>query len=315
MGKRRRRKTKKNSFVTALFLFLVLIILMSYASFLLYSFAKNNGLLQPKAFDKEEKNKISETKKENNIKLDLVSKLFKNQDNKSIEKNYSNYSNNNSSDADMKTISNIEKKENTSSDINSIDQPYSDKSKNQENNNTNNSSSQNDENKSINSFNNKEVKQPDTKETKNNQNEIETKINSKNFIIYLAALDKNYELYLAPKTEKIDYTDSPIFSVITFLINYKPKEPYLNLIPEGTKLLGAWIKQGILYLNFNKNFLNNNNGLKSIEIQIYQIVNTAMQFNEVQGVRFLIEGKRQKYYSDEGFLLDITFKKKQFSSN
>jgi len=48
-------------------------------------------------------------------------------------------------------------------------------------------------------------------------------------------------------------------------------------------------------------------------MQIYQVVNTVMQFNEVKGVRFLINGKAVKYYSEEGFILDITFRSKQFS--
>ncbi|HPC38015.1 MAG TPA: GerMN domain-containing protein [Exilispira sp.] len=321
--KKKRRKSKNKNIAFPLFLIFILIVLMSYASFLLYSFAKTNGLLSLNKnihqnidsnlksnnlgnVDDNKKSDFTSNKKENSIKLDFLAKLFS-QQNKNANKDLTNNNNENETK--------IDNNPDNSKDI--------DNSKNNETNNkvesqTNNSGSKdnlqnisntNDKtlNKELNNISNNNIKS--TKEKSN------YKIISKYFIIFLAALDKQYELYLAKKTEKIDYIDSPIFAVISYLIKYKPKDPYLNLIPEGTKLLGAWIKNGILYLDFNSNFLNNKNGLKSIEIQIYQIVNTAMQFKEINGVRFLIEGKTRKYYSDEGFLLDITFKQKSFPPN
>jgi len=298
--KKKRRKSKNKSFAFPLFLVFILIILMGYASFLLYSFAKNNGIFQTNTEKVDEGSKFSKNSKENKIKLDFLSKLF------------------------PKTISNDTKLTESPKDNNTT-KDESEKDKNIENTNKNDSVNKttinnSEENTSLKeNKNQKDDNNNDKKDNLNNTNvdkgNITYKINSKDFIIYLAALDKEYELYLARKVEKIDYTDSPIFAVISFLINYKPKDPYLNLIPEGTRLLGAWIKNKVLYLDFNKAFLNNRNGLKSIEIQIYQIVNTAMQFKEITGVRFLIEGNTRKYYSDEGFLLDITFKQKSFDKS
>lgn len=298
--KKKRRKSKNKSFAFPLFLVFILIILMGYASFLLYSFAKNNGIFQTNTEKVDKGSKFSKNSKENKIKLDFLSKLF------------------------PKTISNDTKLTESPKDNNTT-KDESEKDKNIENTNKNDSVNKttinnSEENTSLKeNKNQKDDNNNDKKDNLNNTNvdkvNITYKINSKDFIIYLAALDKEYELYLARKVEKIDYTDSPIFAVISFLINYKPKDPYLNLIPEGTRLLGAWIKNKVLYLDFNKAFLNNKNGLKSIEIQIYQIVNTAMQFKEITGVRFLIEGNTRKYYSDEGFLLDITFKQKSFDKS
>ena len=302
--KKKKKRYKNKNLALPLFLVFILIILMGYASFLLYSFAKDNGILQPKTNKVDEDSKFSKNSKENKIKLDFLSKIFS----KPI------------SDNKDKTDSITD--QNTTQDEFKKDQNIEDTNKNDSVNktSTNNNS---DENLSVKNDNTQKI--DNTQKVDNNTSKISNlnntydkkekntyKINSKDFIIYLAALDKEYELYLAKKVEKIDYTDSPIFAVISFLINYKPKDPYLNLIPEGTKLLGAWIKNKVLYLDFNKAFLNNKNGLKSIEIQIYQIVNTAMQFEQISGVRFLIEGNTKKYYSDEGFLLDITFKQKSF---
>lgn len=290
---KKRRKNKSSNFGFSLLLVFILIILMSYASFLLYSFAKNNGLIN---INNPEKNSSSEVKKDNNNKLQYLSNLFlnKNKEKDIKTNNNDNKTNNDKNDTMIKndeSSNNNSNLINTNNKTNTISQSNTDLTKEK---NTNVDSNKSTENIKVNMDN-------------------KYKIKSRDFIIYLAVLDKQYELYLARKTEKIDYTDSPVFAVISFLINLKPKDPYLNLIPIGTKLLGAWIKQNILYLDFNKEFLNNKNGLKSIEIQIYQIVNTAMQFKEINGVRFLIEGKSKKYYSDEGFLFDITFKFKQFS--
>ncbi|MFN3410679.1 MAG: GerMN domain-containing protein [Exilispira sp.] len=295
--KRRKRKYKSNSFGISLFLIFILILLMSYASFLLYSFAKNNGLLNvtPTANNKKSNNK--ENIEENKSKLGLLFNILSKKNNSSVNKE------------NNIVLSSLENKSND----NNNNQIKENRIENYTNSSDSDISNNNDK-KDLTQKNDTKSKENQIKENESSKNNNEKyKINSNVFILYLAALDSQYELYLAKKSEKIDYTDSPIFSVISYLVNYKPKEPYINLIPAGTKLLGAWIKNGILFLDFNKEFLNNKNGLKSIEIQIYQIVNTALQFKEVNGVRFLIEGKPRKYFSEEGFLFDITFKVKLFN--
>lgn len=139
------------------------------------------------------------------------------------------------------------------------------------------------------------------------ENKIDETIHYGNFNVYLCVVHDDGSLELKKVPAKIKYTDSPIFATISYLVNLK-KEGYLNLIPEGTSLKEAWIKNGILYLNFNKNFLHNSYGLKAIDAQIKQIVKTALQFKNVKGVKFQIEGKTQKYFSDEGYILDVIFK-------
>lgn len=139
------------------------------------------------------------------------------------------------------------------------------------------------------------------------KNNDKISIHKGNFYIYLCKLMDDGTIKLEKFPSKIEYTDSPIYSTITYLINTKING-YLNLIPEGTILKEAWIKNGILYLNFNKKFLHNTYGIKAIDAQIKQIVKTAMQFKNVKGIKFQIEGKTPRYFSDEGYIMDIIFK-------
>ena len=74
----------------------------------------------------------------------------------------------------------------------------------------------------------------------------------------------------------------------------------MTLIPAGTKLLGASVKDGVATLNFNENFEFNSVGVEGYIAQLMQIVYTATEFPTVKSVQFLIEGKRKDYLGSEG---------------
>ena len=73
-------------------------------------------------------------------------------------------------------------------------------------------------------------------------------------------------------------------------------------LPEGTKLLGTELKGDCLYINFSKEFVDNCLGNeKGRENAIYSIVNTVCELNEVNCVKFLIEGEEGTKFEDKGF--------------
>ena len=74
----------------------------------------------------------------------------------------------------------------------------------------------------------------------------------------------------------------------------------MSLIPEGTKLLGASVKNGVATLNFNENFEFNTIGVEGYIGQLMQIVYTATEFSTVKSVQFLIEGQHKDYLGSEG---------------
>ena len=74
----------------------------------------------------------------------------------------------------------------------------------------------------------------------------------------------------------------------------------MTLIPSGTKLLGATVKDGVATLNFSESFEFNSVGVEGYIAQLMQIVYTATEFPTVKSVQFLIEGRRKDYLGSEG---------------
>lgn len=71
-----------------------------------------------------------------------------------------------------------------------------------------------------------------------------------------------------------------------------------NLIPSGTKLIGASVKDGVATLNFNDAFEFNGVGVEGSIAQLMQIVYTATEFSTVKSVQFLIEGEKKEYLTE-----------------
>ena len=99
-------------------------------------------------------------------------------------------------------------------------------------------------------------------------------------------------------------SDSPMTDAINALLAgpLPPEQAKdcMTLIPAGTKLLGASVKDGVATLNFNENFEFNSVGVEGYIAQLMQIVYTATEFPTVKSVQFLIEGKRKDYLGSEG---------------
>ena len=96
--------------------------------------------------------------------------------------------------------------------------------------------------------------------------------------------------------------DSPLAEALKELLKgpsaTEAKTGCQSYIPEGSKLLGITIKDGIATLNFNEEFQFNNYGPVGSNVQLMQVVYTATSFSTVKKVQFLIEGKKLDYLSE-----------------
>lgn len=105
-------------------------------------------------------------------------------------------------------------------------------------------------------------------------------------------------------TRTVEKNDSPLVTNINLLLagpnQSESNKGYRNLIPEGTKLLSASVRDGIAYLNFNEQFEFNTVGMDGYQAQLMQIVFTATEFSTVNSVQFLIEGQKKDYLGSEG---------------
>lgn len=127
--------------------------------------------------------------------------------------------------------------------------------------------------------------------------EIAPKTQNRNITLYFVEIDSDGSIVRKPVTKSVEKTDSPLTDAIkTLLKGTSPSDKFRTLIPEGTKLIGASVKNGIATLNFNEAFVFNQNfGSDGYSAQLQQIVFTATEFSTVNSVQFLIEGEKKDF--------------------
>ena len=77
----------------------------------------------------------------------------------------------------------------------------------------------------------------------------------------------------------------------------------LSAVPEGTRLLGIGIRNGIASVDLTSEY-QSGGGSHSMQLRLGQVVYTLTQFPTVQKVRFLLDGTPVNVFSGEGIVLD-----------
>jgi len=105
-------------------------------------------------------------------------------------------------------------------------------------------------------------------------------------------------------TRVVEKNDSPLVTNINLLLkgpdSSEVNKGYKTLIPPGTRLLSAYVRDGVAFLNFNEEFEFNRIGVDGYLAQLMQIVYTATEFSTVKSVQFLIDGQKKEYLGSEG---------------
>ncbi|MCX7820844.1 MAG: GerMN domain-containing protein [Brevinematales bacterium] len=120
--------------------------------------------------------------------------------------------------------------------------------------------------------------------------------------LYVGKMSEKF-VSLVPIEKEIQKSQTPLKDTINALIDFRD-ENYLNLIPLNTKINKIWIKDNFVHIDLSEEFNYNSFGVAGYNIQIYQIVYTATQFENLKGVYFYINGKMIKYLGGEGFLIN-----------
>ena len=96
--------------------------------------------------------------------------------------------------------------------------------------------------------------------------------------------------------------DSPMGDALKMLLSgpspTEEKTGCRSLIPAGTQLIHATVKNGIATLDFSEEFQFNQFGAEGSLAQLMQVVYTATNFNTVKGVQILIEGQKRDYLTE-----------------
>lgn len=109
---------------------------------------------------------------------------------------------------------------------------------------------------------------------------------------------------------------SPLSPAIKTLLNGPNAEEegknYISLIPEGTKLISATVKDKVAYLNFNDDFQWNKYGSQGYFGQLMQIVYTATEFSTVERVQILIDSQKLEFLGNEGIWIGSPLSRNSF---
>lgn len=123
-------------------------------------------------------------------------------------------------------------------------------------------------------------------------------------VIYFVTIDGDGKITRTKTARTIEKSDSPMSDAINALLagpNIKESQKGMrSLIPADTKLLSAYVKDGIATINLSEEFMFNRYGIEGYTTQLAQIVFTASVFPTVNSVRFLIEGQSKEYLGAEG---------------
>jgi len=134
--------------------------------------------------------------------------------------------------------------------------------------------------------------------------------------LYFMQLTEDGSLIRTKVNRSIKVSDSPLFDVLQSLLagptETEKKRGLISVIPPGSRLLSATVKNGIAYLNFNDAFQFNSYGVEGYTAQLKQVVWTATEFSTVQGVQILIEGKSLMYLGGEGIRVDRPLTRESF---
>lgn len=114
--------------------------------------------------------------------------------------------------------------------------------------------------------------------------------------LFFVQVDADGNVNRKSVVRQIPKSDSPLTDTIKALLaGPQSSEKSMTLIPEGTRLLSATVRNGIAALNFSEEFEFNAIGADGYRGQLMQIVFTATEFATVESVQFLIEGQRKDY--------------------
>ena len=129
-------------------------------------------------------------------------------------------------------------------------------------------------------------------------------------IITLYFMDKQ-KGELGPEARQIDarlLVENPYEVLINMLIEGPKSENLIGIIPQGTKINNIEIKEGIVYIDFSDNFINEQKlGENQEKMIINSILKTLLELREVNGIKILINGEENACFPDEAVKFNEIF--------
>ena len=129
-------------------------------------------------------------------------------------------------------------------------------------------------------------------------------------------IDADGKISRVPIMRNVFPSDSPMSDALRSLFSgtteLEEKKSLRTLIPAGTKLLGATVRDGVAYINVSEHFEFNQYGIEGYLAELAQVVYTATEFSTVNSVQFLIEGQKKNYLGSDGIWIGTPLTRESF---
>lgn len=137
-------------------------------------------------------------------------------------------------------------------------------------------------------------------------------------IVYYIRVTDDGRIFPEGVERAVQYENAPLSRSIEVLLEGPTagelSRGLLNLIPDGSRLLSASIRNGVAYLSFNEEFRFNPMGAEGLRAQLAQIVYSATEFASIDRVQFLIEGQNVEWLGGDGVNVGTPLGRDSFSS-
>lgn len=134
--------------------------------------------------------------------------------------------------------------------------------------------------------------------------------------LFFVTIDADGRVLRQEVKREVPRTDSPLSETLSALFagtnGTERAKKLRTLIPEGTRLLSASVKDGVATINVSEEFQFNQYGIEGYLGQLAQVVFTATAFPTVSSVQILIEGQRREYLGAEGVWIGTPLSRDKF---
>jgi germination protein M len=132
--------------------------------------------------------------------------------------------------------------------------------------------------------------------------------NQRKSSLYFVRVNNDGSTELVSVKRTIYYVDTPLTETLNSLLSGLSTNDINNglisMVPEGTRLQGVTVKNGVAFLDFNSNITSSRSGREGSIFLLRQLIYTCTEFSTVDKVQFLINGQIRTYFTDDGIAID-----------
>jgi spore germination protein GerM len=120
--------------------------------------------------------------------------------------------------------------------------------------------------------------------------------------IYFTQIDKDGQILHSRINRRMPVSETPMQDALNAMLAGPSADEItrgiLNFIPKNTRILSATVRGNTAYISFSEDFMFNTFGVEGYVAQLRQIVWTVTEFQNVNDVQILVEGRVHSYLGE-----------------